>query len=63
VTLVVGGAPPRAAPTGAELAAEVGAAEAVGVPRKEAMAAVAKRHGVPRRAVYDALLAARATPS
>jgi 16S rRNA (cytidine1402-2'-O)-methyltransferase len=63
VTLVVGGAPPRPAPTGADLAAEVGAAEAVGVPRKEAMAAVAKRHGVPRRAVYDALLAARATSS
>jgi 16S rRNA (cytidine1402-2'-O)-methyltransferase len=59
ITLVIAGAPPRPAPGGSDLAAEVAAAEATGLPRKEAMAAVAKRYGVPRRTVYNALLAHR----
>lgn len=59
VTLVVAGA--AAADVGAleasELAARVAAAEAAGLSRKEAMAEVARSTGVPRRMVYDAVLA------
>lgn len=61
VTLVVGGAPAVAAGESgpAALAAQVADAVALGVDRKEALAAVAARHGVPRRTVYDAVVAAR----
>ena len=74
VTLVIAGAPagtgagpghggaagevsPDAA---AGLAAEVAAREAAGTPRKQAIAAVAREHGPPKRAAYDAVLAASA---
>ena len=60
ITLVVGGAPVRAvAATHAELAAAVAAREAAGEDRKSAMVAVARDAGVPRRTVYEAVLAAR----
>jgi 16S rRNA (cytidine1402-2'-O)-methyltransferase len=61
ITLVVGGAPARAAgPVDpAVLAAEVADAIDAGTPRKEALSAVATAHGVPRREVYDAVLAAK----
>ncbi len=61
LTLVVAGA----AATGAEavpqeLAAEVAAREAAGAPRKEAIAETARASGVPKRVVYDAVVAGRA---
>jgi 16S rRNA (cytidine1402-2'-O)-methyltransferase len=56
ITLVVGGAAAPPAPGPDALAAEVASAEEAGLPRKEAMAAVARRHGVSRRLVYDAVL-------
>jgi 16S rRNA (cytidine1402-2'-O)-methyltransferase len=60
VTLVVGGAPAAAArPTDAALAAAVGSLEAGGTPRREAIAAVAAAHRVPKREVYDAVIRAR----
>jgi len=58
ITLVVGGAPPRAAePTPAELAALVAERMAGGESRRDAVAAVAAITGAPRRAVYEASLA------
>jgi 16S rRNA (cytidine1402-2'-O)-methyltransferase len=58
ITVVVAGAtpapPPR--PDGAGLADEVRAAEAAGTPRREAIAAVAKAHALPKREVYDAVV-------
>lgn len=60
LTLVVAGAPAAAADASpAALAAEVALREAAGLTRKEAMAEVARDAGVPRREVYDAVLAAR----
>jgi 16S rRNA (cytidine1402-2'-O)-methyltransferase len=60
ITVVVTGADPSARELGpAELAAEVAADEEAGTPRKEAISDVAKRYGVPKRTVYDAVLAAR----
>jgi 16S rRNA (cytidine1402-2'-O)-methyltransferase len=44
-----------------ELAAEVAAEEAAGADRKEAIRAVVVRTGLPRRVVYDAVVAAKAT--
>jgi 16S rRNA (cytidine1402-2'-O)-methyltransferase len=63
ITVVVGGAPPRAvAPVAAaDLAAEVEAAIQAGMGRKEALSAVAVTHGVAKREVYDAVLAAKQT--
>ena len=62
ITLVVAGAEPgRAELTPAELAAEVAADEAAGTPRKQAIADVAQRLGLPKRTVYDAVVAARST--
>jgi 16S rRNA (cytidine1402-2'-O)-methyltransferase len=58
ITLVVGGAP--AAPASAEpveLAAAVAAREAGGEERKQAIAEVARAHGLPKRVVYDAVVA------
>jgi 16S rRNA (cytidine1402-2'-O)-methyltransferase len=61
VTLVVEGAPePVNASTWQELAALVAVREGTGEPRKEAIAGVAQELGVPRRDVYDAVLAAKA---
>ena len=43
----------------AELAAAVAAEEAAGASRKDAIRAVVVRTGLPRRAVYDAVVAAK----
>jgi len=60
ITLVIGGASPHAAAAAPEeLAAEVAQREAAGEPRKEAIAAVAVRHGIPKRQVFDAVVAAK----
>jgi 16S rRNA (cytidine1402-2'-O)-methyltransferase len=57
VTIVVAGAPARPAPPSdpATLAALVAREEATGVSRKEAILDVARRAGVPKRVVYDAV--------
>jgi 16S rRNA (cytidine1402-2'-O)-methyltransferase len=58
ITLVIAGAE-RAEPVppdGATLAGEVADEEEAGTPRKDAMAVVARRHGIPRREVYEAVL-------
>ncbi|MFC0036776.1 16S rRNA (cytidine(1402)-2'-O)-methyltransferase [Actinomadura rayongensis] len=58
ITLVVGGARETGAITDpAELAAAVADREAQGTPRKEAISAIAKENGVPKRVVYDAVVA------
>ena len=59
ITLVVAGAPDPEPPAAADLAAMVAAREAAGLDRKAAMTEVARAAGVPRREVYDAVLAAR----
>jgi 16S rRNA (cytidine1402-2'-O)-methyltransferase len=60
VTIVVEGARRAvSAVTADEAAAQVRAREQAGEPRKAAIAAVAGEHGLPRRAVYDALLRGR----
>ncbi|MDK3258847.1 16S rRNA (cytidine(1402)-2'-O)-methyltransferase [Blastococcus capsensis] len=62
ITLVVAGAPERAVElTPAELAADVAAEEASGATRKDAIRAVVQRTGLPRRTVYDAVVAAKGT--
>ena len=64
VTLVVEGAPERdeVATDAASLAARVGAQEAAGVPRKEAIADVAREAGVAKRLVFDAVVAHKSDP-
>ena len=61
ITLVVAGAParPAVAPAAGDLAAEVAAVEADGLARREAIAAVARRHGLPKREVYEAVVRSR----
>jgi 16S rRNA (cytidine1402-2'-O)-methyltransferase len=60
ITLVVAGAVPEpVALSPAELAAEVAAEEAAGAARKDAIRAVVARTGLPRRTVYDAVVAAK----
>ncbi|MCZ2846966.1 16S rRNA (cytidine(1402)-2'-O)-methyltransferase [Modestobacter sp. VKM Ac-2978] len=60
ITLVVAGAVAGPATlTPAELAAEVAAEEAAGADRKEAIRTVMTRTGLPRRTVYDAVVAAK----
>jgi 16S rRNA (cytidine1402-2'-O)-methyltransferase len=60
ITLVVAGAQTRVVTTHpAQAAALVAGREAAGLPRKEAIAAVAKELGLPRREVYDAVVTAR----
>jgi 16S rRNA (cytidine1402-2'-O)-methyltransferase len=63
ITVVVGGAPPAAPQqlTPAELAARVADREAAGERRKEAIAAVAADLGLPKREVFDAVVAAKHT--
>jgi 16S rRNA (cytidine1402-2'-O)-methyltransferase len=57
ITLVVAGSMPTAVDVSdAELASLVEAAEADGLTRKEAIAAIAKTHDRPRREVYEAVL-------
>lgn len=60
VTVVLAGAEPVVAETPEELARLVSVREAAGEPRKEAIAGVARETGVPRREVYDAVVAAKA---
>jgi 16S rRNA (cytidine1402-2'-O)-methyltransferase len=61
ITLVVAGAPEGPVElSAAELAAEVAAEEAAGADRREAIRAVVTRTGLPRRVVYDAVVAAKA---
>jgi 16S rRNA (cytidine1402-2'-O)-methyltransferase len=56
VTIVIEGAAPVEAVTDpATLAAQVARDEADGVPRKQAIVDVARRSGVPKRVVYDAV--------
>ncbi|MGY2873685.1 16S rRNA (cytidine1402-2'-O)-methyltransferase [Marmoricola sp. URHA0025 HA25] len=56
VTIVVAGAPAEAATSdGDTLRARVASEEAAGVPRKQAITEVARRSGVPKRVVYDAV--------
>jgi 16S rRNA (cytidine1402-2'-O)-methyltransferase len=65
LTLVVAGAPaaaPGAAVPAADLVAEVAALVAGGASTRDAIAAVARTSGTPRRAVYQAVLAARGGP-
>jgi 16S rRNA (cytidine1402-2'-O)-methyltransferase len=59
ITLVVAGAPAAAAvrPADADLLAEVAALQAAGTPRRDAIAAVARSHGLPRREVYNLVVA------
>jgi 16S rRNA (cytidine1402-2'-O)-methyltransferase len=60
VTVVLAGAPERAGEaTPEELVRLVGVREQAGLTRKEALAAVAVETGVPRRAVFDAVVAAK----
>ncbi|MGH3739222.1 MAG: 16S rRNA (cytidine(1402)-2'-O)-methyltransferase [Micromonosporaceae bacterium] len=60
ITLVVAGAPVVAvARTPEELAAMVAEREAAGTPRKEAIRDVARQLDLPKREVYDAVVAAR----
>ncbi|GAC1328291.1 MAG: 16S rRNA (cytidine(1402)-2'-O)-methyltransferase [Mycobacteriales bacterium] len=61
VTVVVAGAPPgiAAVPDPTALAAAVAEREAAGEARKEAIGAVAVALGVPKRVVFDAVVAAR----
>jgi len=63
ITVVVRGAPPaEAAPADpAELARRVAEREAAGERRKEAIAAVAAEAGLPKREVFDAVVAAKNT--
>jgi 16S rRNA (cytidine1402-2'-O)-methyltransferase len=58
ITLVVGGAPDEPADLSrAEIAAAVAVEEAAGASRKDAIRAVVGRTGLPRRTVYDAVVA------
>jgi 16S rRNA (cytidine1402-2'-O)-methyltransferase len=60
ITLVVAGAPERVVELdAAALAAAVAEAEAEGATRKDAIRAVVVRTGLPRRTVYDAVVAAK----
>ena len=59
ITVVVSGADPDRVMTPEDLAREVAVDEEAGTPRKQAIADVAKRYNVPKRTVYDAVLAAR----
>jgi 16S rRNA (cytidine1402-2'-O)-methyltransferase len=62
ITLVLAGAVPGPVRlSGEELAAAVAAEEAAGATRKDAIRAVVVRTGLPRRTVYDAVVAAKAT--
>jgi 16S rRNA (cytidine1402-2'-O)-methyltransferase len=61
ITLVVGGATAKADPAAADLASQVGIREQAGEPRKEAIAAVAQQAGVPKRAVFDAVVASKSS--
>ena len=58
ITLVVGGAPRDAPhPEPSDLAAAVAQRESAGEARRDAISATARAHGVPKRTVYDAVVA------
>jgi 16S rRNA (cytidine1402-2'-O)-methyltransferase len=60
ITIVVAGAAPVAVDaTPEELARLVAVREQAGEPRKEAIAGVAQELGVPKRAVYDAVVSGK----
>jgi 16S rRNA (cytidine1402-2'-O)-methyltransferase len=59
ITLVVAGAPAAAPPSPLAAAAQVAAREAAGAGRREAIAAVARETGLPRREVYNAVVGLR----
>lgn len=59
ITVVVSGADPNKVVTPEDLAREVAVDEEAGTPRKQAISDVAKRFNVPKRTVYDAVLANR----
>ena len=59
ITVVVGGFVPAGVAEPADLVAAVAAREAAGQPRKEAIAEVARDLGVPKRQVFDAIVAAK----
>ena len=60
ITVVVAGAPePTIELTPDELVRQVGVRQEAGLTRKEAIAALAQETGVPRRDVYDAVVAAK----
>ncbi|HEV7193387.1 MAG TPA: 16S rRNA (cytidine(1402)-2'-O)-methyltransferase [Jatrophihabitantaceae bacterium] len=61
ITLVVSGAVAAPPPGDADLAAAVAAHELAGQSRKDAIAAVAREHGAPKRAVFDAVVAAKSS--
>ncbi|HEY2272264.1 MAG TPA: 16S rRNA (cytidine(1402)-2'-O)-methyltransferase [Jatrophihabitantaceae bacterium] len=63
ITVVVeGAAPPTAEVDPAALAGAVAEREAAGQVRKDAIAEIARERGVPKRAVFDAVVAAKHTP-
>jgi 16S rRNA (cytidine1402-2'-O)-methyltransferase len=64
ITVVVAGAEPKAASEASaeELAARVARREAAGEHRKAAIAAVAAETGLPKREVFDAVVAAKTGP-
>ena len=62
ITLVIAGAPAASAPDASGLVDEVNAREAAGESRKEAIAEVARVRGVPKRVVFDAVVAAKRPP-
>jgi 16S rRNA (cytidine1402-2'-O)-methyltransferase len=60
ITVVVGGAPAASdVPDDAELAGEVARRETAGQARKDAIADVARAHRLPKRQVFDAVVAAK----
>jgi 16S rRNA (cytidine1402-2'-O)-methyltransferase len=60
ITIVISGATAASPEVSADdLVAEVAAREAAGQPRKEAIAEVAKAHDIPKRQVFDAVVAAK----
>ncbi|MFL6051653.1 MAG: 16S rRNA (cytidine(1402)-2'-O)-methyltransferase [Actinoallomurus sp.] len=61
ITLVVAGAPDTAGQADVgDLAAEVERRVVTGIPRKQAIGDVAREHGVPKRELYDAVIAYKA---
>ena len=59
ITLVVAGAADRPAADDVDLVAEVAAREAAGLLRKDAIADVARTYSLPKRVVFDAVVAAK----
>jgi 16S rRNA (cytidine1402-2'-O)-methyltransferase len=59
ITVVVAGAPPGSPDVDVDPAAAVAEREAAGAARKNAIAAVAADLGLPKRAVFDAVVAAK----